>query len=452
MKKIFITAFQPFISRNILNTGVLDSILDKGFSVIIFVPKKKEQYYKDVFNLNNVTIEGVDVSRGTDTRWFILKNIADLLTDTNTKKFHKMIEYAKTQNAVKYYGTRFFTYLFARTYFKKAFRFIDRRLGRVNMYQKYFEMYAPDLVFTPDVFGDADVMMLKSALHNNVPNVGMVLSWDNNTSKGLMRVMPDKLIVQNEIIKQESIDIQCVPAEIISISGIAHYDYYLQHKPTERDIFLGKVGIKGNKKIVLVSPAGAKFVGTDWQILEILKRACKDGLINHDVQFLVRIHPTNKVDLTNFVPDENFVIDEPGISFSGVREKDNELDKDALQHLEDTLFYADVVINTLSSIVIDAAVFDKPVITIGFDGWEKNIPFTESVELYLEEENMAKLLRSNGTIVVRSAEELVRSLNEYLNKPQLHNKEREELVRSQCWKLDGHAKERIASFLLKHAK
>ena len=74
-----------------------------------------------------------------------------------------------------------------------------------------FEKYKPDVVFATNVYGEEDVLLMKSASIHGVKTIGMVLSWDNNTSKHLMRVVPNVLLVQNEIIKDEAIKIQNVP-------------------------------------------------------------------------------------------------------------------------------------------------------------------------------------------------------------------------------------------------
>ena len=59
MSTIFITSFNPFISRNILSTNVLGGLLAKGdIRIVILVPDYKVSYFKVRFNLKNVVIEG----------------------------------------------------------------------------------------------------------------------------------------------------------------------------------------------------------------------------------------------------------------------------------------------------------------------------------------------------------------------------------------------------------
>ena len=90
MKTIFISVYHPLISRNILNTGVLEAILNQQDNkVVLLVPFAKIDYYRSIYGTNNVFIEPFDfkISR----KEFIFKSLSELLIDTNTKKFHKII-------------------------------------------------------------------------------------------------------------------------------------------------------------------------------------------------------------------------------------------------------------------------------------------------------------------------------------------------------------------------
>jgi hypothetical protein len=360
-----------------------------------------------------------------------------------------MIERARTGDWFKYLFTVLITACLAHSdMIKRCLRFLDHKINMPALFDAYFDEYKPIRIFAPDVFGDADVAMLKTAKRRSIRAIGMVLSWDNNTSKGLMRAMPDRLIVQNEIIREESIRLQGVRPSIIVVSGIPHFEYYKKYKPISRHDFMAQIKGDSTKKTILISPAGDKFIGTDWHIFEILKRAYKEGKICRKVQFLIRLHPTNKIEFGGFIPDENFIIENPGVTFEGVRSKDNELNKEAVNHLADTLTHCDVVINVLSSIVIDASIFNKSVITIGFNGYEKDTPFIRSVGLYLTEENMARLLKANATPVVKDEEELIRWINAFLEDPRLLEKERKTLVQEQCWSLDGQSAKRIAKYVI----
>ncbi|MEX1003130.1 MAG: CDP-glycerol glycerophosphotransferase family protein [Crocinitomicaceae bacterium] len=449
-KTLFIPVFQSFVSRNILNTGILDELLVRGAKVVLFVPPAKKDFYKSVYNRKNIFIETFDADSGKGKREQLFKSLSLLLVSTNAMRFRKIKMKQTGGGTIKYLYQRSITAVFGNIKLvKRVFRWFDFNFNNPDAFVKYFEKYSPHVVFSPDVFGAGDIFILKSAKKHGVRTVGMVASWDNNTTKGLMRLMPDVLVVQNEIIKEESVKIQTVPESIIRVSGIAHYDYYKGYKPIPREDFFKKLGgIPPKKKLVLFSPAGDKFISTDWQICEILRHAIEKGELPQDIIIIIRIHPTNPVNLDKFKTNENFIIEKPGISFANMGDKKNELDKESLHHLLDTLHHSELVINVVSSLVIDAAVLDKPVITIGFEGWESRVPFGSSVKRYHSDENMAKLLAIGGTPIVKNEKELIEQINTYLKYPEKDKSGREKIVEKQCWRLDGKAKFRIADVIM----
>jgi len=442
MKVVFITAFQPFVSRNVLNTGVLDEFLTRGVQVVVLVPKAKADFYTKVYSPRGVIVEGIDVASFNTQRERFFQHTAELLIDTNTKRFHKMIERFEGGSLLKYILMRTITATVGRLRgAKHLFRFIEYYFYQPRFFEALLHSYKPDAVFATNVFGELDTALIKDARRSGVRSVGMVMSWDNPTSKQLLRVVPDTLLAHNQGICAELSDLHAV--EDAKAVGTPHYDYAKSYCAVTKEEFFEQMGIPQDRTLVLLSPAGQKFIDTDWQIFQILKDARSTGAFSRPVHFLVRVHPTNKINFGQFVPDEFFTIEEPGVRFEGVRDKDNELDMAGFNHLLDSIDHSTVVVNTLSSIVIDACVRNRPVVTVGFDGLETHVPFERSVELYHVEENMAKLLTTGGAPVARSAPELVAAIERYIQDSSRDSVEREVLLVQQCSVLDGHAKDRI---------
>lgn len=449
MKTIFIAVFQPFIARNILNTGVLDTLLARDTRVILFVPTKKFEFYSKEYTRPNVIVEAFDPEAHMGRIEKIFQDFAWLLVNSNVKRFQEQKRYTQHKNPIRYYYHRLAIALLSPLSFvHHIFRWKDRVFNASDVFKSYFDKYHPDIVFAPDVFGHADVLLMKSARTHSVRLIGMVRSWDNPTAKHLLRVIPDTLLVHNDIIKEEVVKLHDVPESIITVVGTAHYEYYRTYQPVPREEFFKRVGVDPSKRIMMFAPAGDKFISTDWQTAEILKRAYAAGKIPSDVVTLVRIHPSNPTELVGFTPDEHFVIEKPGMKFEGARERDKELGVPEVHHLLDSLHYSELVVNVVSSMVLDASVLDVPVVTVGFNGWEKNVPFGNSVERYLADENMAKLLAIGGTPVVKTEEELVSAINEYLEHPEKDREGRKRIIDIQCAGLDGHAKDKITSAIL----
>src|SRR3989344_4672987 len=112
-KTIFLTNFHPFVTKNTLNSGVLDS-LSRRAKVVIFVFKDKEDYFKKIYEKGNVVVEGIYLQRETEAfRNRIFARMAEWLLDTNVMRFHKMEALEKVGRPIKYYISLVFTKLFA---------------------------------------------------------------------------------------------------------------------------------------------------------------------------------------------------------------------------------------------------------------------------------------------------------------------------------------------------
>ena len=446
---IFLSNFHPFITRNILDSGVLDLLLNQT-QIVIFVNAYKEKYFKDRYERKGLIIEGVDLGRFVGSRKNVCFNrVAELLLDTKTKKFHKMENLLRGHSRARYYLTHLFTKAFSHiNLIKDIFRTCEFNINRHHAFSQYFDRYQPSLVFLTDVFNEGDLLLLKDTRIHGVRDICMIRSWDNATNKNFLRVLPSQIIVQNEVMKQECVTHHQIKPDKILTSGVTQFEYYRKYVPISREEFCKKIGADSSKRLILFSPAGGKFIDTDWQICVILQDLFQKGLLPDDVQIIVRLHPHNPIKFENFTPDDHFIIEKPGVLFLKERAKDAELPLESINHLADTLTHSSLVINVVSSMMIDAAVFDKPIITIGFDGWEKTVPFVRSVGRCHQEECLEVLFSSGATRIVTSKDQLTEWINKYLDDPSIDRNERKDFIEEHCWKFDGKAGERIASYIL----
>ncbi len=450
---VFLSNFHPLLTRNILNSGVLESLSSESSRVIIFVFKKHENHFKKIYQNNNIIVEGIDIDyfiKGPKNRLF--SRISDWLLDTNVRKFRKLENLERTGNRARYYFSRIFTWFFGKIRpFKKLVRFLDYHLNNPKLLEPYFKKYNPDIVFATDLFAEYDVLFLKNSRSFGVKNAAMVRSWDNTSSVGYARFAPDKLIVHNEIGKEEMSRYHDISGKIIQACGIPQFEQYLKMKPSSREEFYNRIGADINKRLVLFAPAGKFFIDTDWQTCQILKDLYYENKIPQDIQFLIRLHPFNAVDLSQVEPDSNFIVDitGPAKSEAGVATKVvGELDDSFYQHIFDSLYYSSLIINAISSIIVDAAALDKPLITVNFNGWEKNVPTLKSLKRWRLEENQISWMRIGMTPLVNNKEELALWINNYLKDPTLHQDKRKNFKDIYCGKFDGKSAERIASFVL----
>ena len=448
MKTIFITSLNPFVTRNILQTNVFKVLREnKNLRVVIFCPDFKADYFKNNFDFPNVLIEPVSaqVSSFQDN---LFKYAAAGLLDNRTRYIHQRRELSRNKKLFRFLFSRILAKLGHFNLIKNFVRRLDRLTVSKEKYARFFEKYRPDLVFCPDVFHDDDVRVLAEAGARGVFAVGMVRSWDNITNKGMFRIKPDLLLVNNEIIKEEAVKYGAMKTEDIKVVGMPQFDGYATEPRSSRDEFFKRINLDPQKRLVMFSPHGVRFHDTDWHIMQILKDARAKGEIPLDVQVLVRFPPNDDVSLGNFEPDEYFFIDQPAKWFKGGLYRDQELDKKAMAHLADSLFYSELLITYNSSLIIDAAAFGKPSIGVAFDGFDKKPNIFESVARFMEYDHTQHLLKTGGFWVARLREELIKAVNTYLQNPSYNLENRRKIAETQIDKLDGKSGEKIANFLI----
>ncbi|AKM83786.1 TPA: hypothetical protein DCZ46_00400 [Candidatus Campbellbacteria bacterium] len=448
-KVLFITSFHGIISKNILNSDVFKVLKsDNNLEIVVFVPEHKKKLFEKYYSSEKVVFEGVNPRKISQNRINVFfSRISLLLINSHYLWYKKREKINRSKSLIiflKYFYKITFTKFFASSKIaKKIFRFFDYLFVPKNFLAEYFDKYNPDCVFVTDVFDSTDSFFLRDAKYRKIHSVGMVRSWDNCNSKGLLRVLPDKLIVNNETIKADAEFIHLVPQNDIYVGGLPQFDKLLNEKRISRELFCNKIGADIKKKIIMFSPVGDPLSDTDWQICQILKDALNSNEIPADVQFLVRLHPGRDLPIGDFVKDNNFIFDKPGIGEG----KDVEFRPDDTNHLADSLFHSNLIIWIATTLGIDALVYDKPQIVVNFDGFE-NKKYIESVKRYHDEDHMKKMLDLGGMSVVNSKEELIDIINKYINDPSLNRDKRKMVIDQQFWKLDGRSGERIGQYIL----
>ena len=277
--------------------------------------------------------------------------------------------------------------------------------------------------------------------------VGMVRSWDNLTGRGIVREIPDRIIVQNKIMKKECEKYNSIAEKNIEIVGIAHYDNYLNMTITSREVFFNKIGLDPNKKTVLFITIADSFLQKQFNkdsisyneyVLELLKRLDPDK-----IQILVRLPVIGQVDISSLKLPSNFRLDYPKTLFGK-----GELDRNADQHLVDSICNSDVVLPGPSTVAMDALFFDRPIILVGFDKI-KGVSEKESIRKFFKLEHLQPLIKSKGVKIAYSENELSQYLNNCLSNPDLNIDERKKITEDICWKRDGKSAERLAKAILK---
>lgn len=447
---IFITSFHGLISR-VLESGLLSQLeKESDLRIVVLVLKFKQEYFEErLARYRNVVVVGVErETLSREAAYFHALSFPLLCTRTMSiiRRSHRGYRHVYQRLLAEILASLVGRFRLGR----QLYRSLNRSIVP-SVFGSLFEEYTPALVFSTDMKDTLDSQLLLEAEHRRVPTVGMVRSWDYLTGKGVVRVVPKRVVVHNEIIKKEAEQVLDVDSSRISIIGIPHYDPYVNTERASQEVFSARAGLDPKRPFIFFAPWGDKFSDTDTDVLNELCRAFTDGRLPHELQVLVRVPPSDTLAASKGKLCSNIVFEFPGQRFGERHVKSNEMTYEDLLHLADSLYWSTLVISSASTIAIDAAAFDKPVVFAAFDGVQQK-PYYQSVRHYFDFNHMQKLLATGGAEVAKDPTSFIEAIRTYLAHPSRDKEGRTRIVREQCMTLDGKASERLAAILVNDAR
>lgn len=450
MKTVLITIFQAVEAKNILRTNVIKALLeDNAVRVVCLArfPERAEYYAREIPHERITYDAWYQAPQGMLERFFSFLKFS--LIKTKTTDLKRLMYYEESGNFVSFTFGRIFNFVFAQKFVRQLIRFIDYRFIPNAGFGALLEKYRPDVVFLAHLFDDVEIALLREAKRKNIPAVGFINSWDKLTARCAVRLLPDTLVVYNDIVKKEAMEHMDMPEERIIVCGIPQYDQYFTDNPVSREEFFRKTGLDPNRKVVLFAPMGRAFSNSDWDMIDMLHTLIPEKLPN--AQLYVRFQPNDFLDEKELSRRPWLKYSFPGKRFGTERGGDWDMDFGELRHLTNTLAHSSLLVSYASSMSIDAAIFGKPVININFELRQGERP-SKSPTQYYKTDHYQKALESGGIRLVHSPEELCWWFEQYLYNPDKDSAGRERLVSQQCHRKDGKAGECIAKIILEAAR
>jgi CDP-glycerol glycerophosphotransferase (TagB/SpsB family) len=272
-------------------------------------------------------------------------------------------------------------------------------------------------------------------------------SWDNFTNKLIPVRQVDRLLVWNEIMKEQAVSLHGYDPSAISVAGAPQFDPHFRAR-TPRDEFFARIGADPDRRLIALTTTPRSLYGHHDHVLRVLVRAMESGQIAN-AQVLVRLHPRDEFDAyREFANTPHVIIEKP---FRDTVKVADGLAIDVMpehqKHLGDTLCHADVVVNVASTISIEACIFDTPVVNINFDG-PNDSPYVKSARRYYSFTHYVNITSRGAVRVAESPEKLVRDVAAYLADPLLDAAGRKQVVFDQCQFTDGRSAERVVGLVL----
>ena len=331
------------------------------------------------------------------------------------------------------------------------------RYANGPVYDELFERYRPHLVLTSaqGVISVREAPLLRESLARGAPTLAIHMSWDQLCSKHEPGYRVDGLVVWNEFMKQDAIQRFGYREDEVYVAGAPHWDLYARRDFLQsREEFCHPLGLDPAKKVIALMTVPPMIYPEHNHIIETLLEAINNNVWCAPAQLLIRLHPSQSPqDCAAFSGQPDIAVEYPagrfdGMNVGGLRADISLPDR---QHLANTLFHADVIINYASSTTIEACVYDTPVVNIAYDG-EQTPPIYGSALDGYRQEHYHRIVDTGGVRLAYSPRELVEWVGRYLANPSLDRQGRGRIVQEQVEPLDGKAAERTARYVLTYLR
>lgn len=338
---------------------------------------------------------------------------------------------------------------------RKIFLFIFQTLFTPKIYSDLFDRYQPELVVSNMAGWRMDQYLLREANKRQVQTAVVIVGWDNPSSQGLPGASIDHVNVWSEIQKKELIDCSDWAADTIHIGGMPLFDSYINRKwvmPRER--YFKMHHLAPDKKLIVFAATGLNF-SPNSHMVEILAKLVSHESLCVPAQLLIRLHPNHFKNVPRYQSEakaiyrlaERF----PAIRIVEPREMPGDLERYAGEDYPEKasmLAHCDVLVTLYSTMVVEAAIHDKPIINAclptgegyGEDFW---VPIREVPSF----PTSLRVNASGAGRLVQSEKDLVDALNAYLEDPILDSKNRQAFLQQEITYVIGESTLHTADYI-----
>ncbi|HQK41036.1 MAG TPA: hypothetical protein PLO52_13090 [Flavobacterium alvei] len=287
----------------------------------------------------------------------------------------------------------------------------------------------------------------------SLKTAAFIFSWDNLASKGRMAGNFDHYLVWSDLMKSELLFFyKSVKENQIDVVGTPQFEpFTYPNVGYNKDSLIAKFNLDSQKPIVFFT-CNDSSSKNDPIYLELLASFIENNRLIKGVNLIVRTSPAEDPDRFKQIAEKykfikwnfpDWTIKREGHQEAWSQRVPSVQDLDDLKSL---LNHCDVNINVLSTITLDAFIFDKPVINPVF-GNDTNGLFDD--QKFLKYKHLSVLVDSNSSDVVKNEEEYLSAINKILLGGDIKKQERKYFNILQIGKpLEGTSK-RIAQTLSK---
>ena len=327
-----------------------------------------------------------------------------------------------------------------------------------GMYTDMLSSYRPDLVVASTPGWRLDRYLLREAHQAGIPTATVIVGWDNPSSYAIPGAKVDFATCWSAIQRDELVLGSDWDPTHVYHGGIPTYDGYLDGRwALDRQAYLRLHRLDPARKLLSYACSFVSFA-PNWRNVETLVKLVESDRLDAPCQLLIRLHPNHFLDVHLFQEERQRIHDlansskhvrvvEPvplGASLGHYSGEDMEEKASMLAH-------SDVFLTVYSTMVVEAAVHDRPIIALCLDqpgGWNWPRKYSLPLSQIGEWPTHHRFRRAGAGKVALSEDGVLQAINAYLQQPELDRAARLAFVEREITFTDGSAGRRTAENLL----
>ncbi len=303
----------------------------------------------------------------------------------------------------------------------------------------------PDLVVATGPFWFWEPAVVSAAKNLGIPVATLIPSWDNLSTKSRMVFRYDGYFVWSEEARRQLHAYYPASRRVdVHVVGAPQFDVFFQPRFWRpRDEFLASFGLRGDRPVIVYALGSPNFLtGEPHGALDVAARLIRGEF--GQAQMLVRPHPIHdNAEMADLFRPFGPRVAVQSTSIPRLPVSARSQTTEQVVEWVNSFRHADVVVNLSSTVTVDAALFDRPVVNLDYDpapGQPQQQVVHEVNHVWTHFRPVAE---SGGVWLAKDSGDLADGIRAYLKDPQRHRAERRWVAETVCGFVDGRSGKRL---------
>jgi len=473
-KRIFIIADHGMALIYFLQSDVVQTLLDSGVEIVLFTDDETKDRIAERFGQDGLIFEGLRLKEANTYAKKVQPRLQALLIylrrvggswRINNEAEDSHIWEVLKENTWKFRIGIWLPSAIA-ILILRSFKWARKLLVRIQMnftadiYGDLFEKYKPDLVIASTASWRVDRYMLREAVKYNVPSMAAIIGWDNPSSYAIPGAFMDWATCWSQEQRDELVLGSDWDPDRVHIGGIPSYDgYFRKTWLMPKDEYFKLHDLDPNRKLISYACSFVHFA-PNYPNVEALAKMVDSGHFDEDSQLLIRLHPSHFQDKPEIFADERAQIHALEKQYANVHVVRpvalggslGYYGGEDMDEKTSMMAYSDVFVTVYSTMVVEAAVHDRPIVAAVIDtpgGWDRPGKYSLALQKIGGWPTHLRFREANAGRVAATENELLNVVNAYLNDPSLDGSERRAFIEQEITYSDATSGRKTAEFILK---